>query len=168
MTKVGYVIDSNFFISFHSDLLPPDIYPAFWDKLKAHYVKGNWLLLDCVKNEIEKGKDTLVDWIKDPCFTPLDTTEVQTINSYRMIMNDLQNNSQYSDEAKGKYAGCADSWIVAFAYANNFIIVTRETSKPKSKSNIKIPDIANHHGVKTMDVNTFMRQPDISFVFTET
>lgn len=167
MSNKNYMLDSNFFINFCQDLLPPDIYPAFWQRLQMHYERGDWILLDCVKKELEAGTDFLVNWIKEPVFEAVETSDEQTIASYKVIMTKLQENTQYFDEAKQKYAASADSWIVACAHAHNAIIVTREVSKPKSQSSIKIPDIAQAHGVKTMNVNTFMRQPEILFKYDE-
>lgn len=165
MIEACYVVDTNFFIMYHRDLLPPDLYPPFWDRLKDLGIQGKWLLLECVKEELLRGNDFLVDWIKDPMLPSVPIHDDLTIQSYRKILQRLRDEQYYEEPIIANYADCADSWLVAFAHAHDAVIVTREIPNLKKKARVKIPDIAKVHGVKTMTVNEYMRQPDIRFCF---
>lgn len=54
---------------------------------------------------------------------------------------------QYNAAALSQFAQVADTWLVAFAKANNYVVVTQEGSAPDSVTSIKIPDVCNAQGV---------------------
>ena len=44
----------------------------------------------------------------------------------------------------------ADAFLVAYAKANDFLVVTNERSEINSQTNVKLPDAANSCDVKTI------------------
>lgn len=161
MNKQEYIFDSNIFIRLNRDLLPPDIWPTVWEILRQLYREDKWHLLSCVREEILKGNDGLVDWIKQQCFVSIPVSDVATINSYSMIMDNLVQQNHYTFTAVQDYAKSADSWIVAYAHAHHATIVTLEISSVKT-SVVRIPDIADKNGAIWMDMNKYFRQKDIA------
>ena len=68
------------------------------------------------------------------------------VASYQQVMTWAQRQS-YKPSAIKKFQSVADSWIVAYALANNWVVVTLEKSAPEAKRNIKIPDVCAGVGV---------------------
>jgi len=142
--KPVYILDTNVFITAKISYYSFDICPGFWDSLIYHYQNGDIRSIDKVKDELleEKDKD-LYEWINDKI--PSDfflSSADQNIRSNRQnIMSEVRKNTQYFDFAKDRFAKGADSWLIAHAMENEYLIVTNEETAPDSKKSIKIPDV---------------------------
>ena len=60
---MAYIFDTNIFIRSKNEM-PMDIWPSFWDKFRGMVNSGDIFTSVAVKNEIEKGKDELTEWLK--------------------------------------------------------------------------------------------------------
>jgi hypothetical protein len=74
-----------------------------------------------------------------------------------MIWSQSQN--QFKNEAKAEFARAdnADAWVVAFAKAKNYIVVTHEQFDPNARRRIMIPNVCQSFGVAYVDTFQMLR-----------
>jgi hypothetical protein len=90
------------------------------------------------------------------------------VNVYAQVLQFLQNSPNYNVKAlrESSESHVADSWFIAFALVHNFTIVTFERPVGKSIGNIisrpKIPDIATHFNIQTINIFQMMRVLDLT------
>lgn len=58
-----FLLDSNAFMTPFRFFYAFDLVPAYWKELEKHINAGRVVVLDAVKDEIEKGQDDLSDWL---------------------------------------------------------------------------------------------------------
>ena len=152
---VVYVLDANVFIQAKRHHYRFELCPGFWSALVAQHQRGVVLSIDKVKDEVLRGGDELAAWVRDVApgslFQPTDGPEIR--DAYRQAIRWVQGRNQYRDEARAKFAGDADPWLIAFAKARRCVVVTHEESAELSKKKVKIPDVCTALGVEV--VNTF-------------
>ena len=165
MSQEIFLIDSNSIIApFHS-YYPFDFAHGFWTQLGQYIENGRIIILDMVLEEIMKGNDRLTEWIHESSSRePLDHREESTIIYYAQILQYIQSNPLYKQDALMEWArdDIADPWIIAAAKNHGFTIVTFEVpnSNPDPKhgwKKAKIPDIAREFDVKTINLFAMMR-----------
>ncbi|MCK4593366.1 DUF4411 family protein, partial [bacterium] len=61
-------------------------------------------------------------------FASTDEEEVSAF--YRVIMNWVNNQSQFTDATKADFAGGADGWLVAYANVKGYMVETHERPAP--------------------------------------
>lgn len=122
-----YVLDANCFIEPHKRFYPFDIAPGYWKALKTLHKAKSICSIDRVKDELLALKDQLSDWVKGLHASFFKQTRDQAvISEYSNMMQWVQENNQFTDAAKRKFACKADAWLVAFAKVTNRIVVTQE------------------------------------------
>ncbi len=159
--SVKYILDANIFIQAHRRYYSFDLVPAFWSFLvDAACTKECLRSIDKIYDElVEKRKeepDDLAEWAHDEAdFLFHSTNDSSVVAALRHIIRWAMENDQYKDEAKEEFADNtnADAWIIAYAKAHDFVIVTQETYEPDAKKKIKIPNVCEDFGVEY--VNTF-------------
>ena len=116
-----------------------------------------------VKGEIDKGGDELTDWMKVnvPAGFYIEN-ELDVMVKYGEIMNWAQSNAVYRPEAVSEFATVADAYLVATAAAKGYTLVTNETADPQCRRRVKIPDACNALGVRFCDLNTVLRELNIT------
>lgn len=163
--KEIFLIDSNAFINPFRFYYAFDLVPAYWNKLKKHLDSGRVVVLDAVKDEIEKGQDELSEWLSkvDNLVVVPKVTE-QTVKEYQEVMQFVAGSGYYKESALTTWApaNIADPWLIASAKSNGYTLVTEEAksgglSKKTPNKEAKIPDVAEHLGVKTIRVYDMMR-----------
>jgi hypothetical protein len=138
-----FLLDSNFFIQAHRMHYPIDVFPGFWNRVSELANNGLIISIDKVYAEIAAGKDDLHAW----CVANLAHT---FFHDTRSVIAEYSELSRWAASRAGHYtqsalvefldASEADAWLVAYAKANNNVIVTHEVSDLQSKKRIKIPD----------------------------
>ena len=158
-----YLVDANIFIRAYRETYPMDIFPSFWEQLLE---KGGpkIILLDKVYDEILKGNDDLVKWIKNykNRFTNMCCNDLDIISCYKEIANSIQSNSRYNDNAIYEYFDVADSWVCAAAKAKNLIVVTNEV-KSNATKRVKIPDVCERFSIEYKNAISFIRDLGMEF-----
>lgn len=160
-----FLIDSNSLIEPYERYYPFDFAQNFWDQLKLRIEDGSILILDVVKDEIEKGDDELSHWI-DGIQIPsvIDHREDDIVKHYRDVLIHLQKDPCFSNKALTEWSqnNVADPWLIATAITYKCTITTFE--KPvgglNSKSpckHPKIPDVSVFFHVKTNNLFDIMR-----------
>lgn len=155
-----YILDTNVLISAYRTKYPFDVMPSFWKNLLLLASKVQLILIDEVENEIKKNEDALNNWLqtnKDK-FIFLQSDDFKVIDSYRLIIQGVIEDEQYTEKAKEDYASSADSWVIAHAHANNYIIVTEEVYDKNIKRRIKIPNVCRKHDIKCINTLEFLRE----------
>lgn len=158
---MAYLFDSNIFIRSKNDM-PLDLWPSFWHKMTEMINCGQVFISVKVKEEIERGNDELVTWLKSSapksCYVRLDESimakfgEVQAWASQR----------PFTQAAKNTFAQVADSYLVATAAAKGLVVVSYEHSNPQRKNRVMIPDACAALGVACCDLNTVLRSLGIT------
>jgi hypothetical protein len=157
MNSVRYLLDSGVLIQAHRFHYRFDFCAGFWDWIVAAHESGLVYSLKKVQHEIlEGGKTDLLElWIKQlPVgFFLNESADTNMFACYRELMQYVQSSLHYKPGAKSKFAGQirADAFLVAYAKANGFVIVTQEKADPQRSGEVKIPDIAKSQGIESID-----------------
>lgn len=164
--KEVFLIDSNAFMTPFRFYYAFDLIPAYWKELKKHLGSGRVVVLDVVKDEIEKGQDELAEWLSDfnnQVVVPKVTE--QNVKVYQDVMQFVAGSGYYKESALAIWANAnvADPWLIAAAKSNGYTLVTQEVrsgglSKKNPNRFAKIPDVADKLGVNTLDVFDMMRR----------
>lgn len=156
---MAYLLDTNIFIE-SKNRMPIDLWPTFWTRMSQMVSSGNVFSISKVKEEIYKGKDELVDWIKNNApigFFIVEDADVMAC--YAQTQAWAQRCSVgFKESALADYADNADGYLVATAAAKNMVVVTHENSDPTSRKRVKIPDACQPMGVRTCGFNDFLRE----------
>ncbi len=158
-----FVVDSNFFIQAHRAIYPLDIAIGFWIKVKQLADTGKIVSIDKVKKELYVKNDALKVWCREnlPEDFFKDTSEV--ISEYVQVSSwAVSMNGHYLPNALNEFLDSeeADAFLVAYALADpqNRVIVTQETSEPKRKNKVKIPEPCNALNVQFLNTIEMFRQ----------
>ena len=162
----SFVLDANAFIAPYRQYYAFDLVPAYWDAIKPFINSGRLLLVDLVKKELDNGGDRLSKWLNDnKDITVLEHSNNDVVMKYQQIIRYISSCGFYTQNGIRVWSGTsiADPWIIAVAAAYGYTIVTLETPidnlSPKNRTNkIKIPDVAKHLGVETINVFEMMRR----------
>ena len=148
--SMPYLLDTNILIE-SKNRTPFDVFPTFWEKLKAEILAGNVYTSEKVKNEIFRGneEDELLEWIDslpETFFIDLDSS---IMLEYARVISSVNANPKYLAAAKSEFASAdvADAFLIATASAKGMQLVTNETSEPNRQNRVKIPDVATTQNV---------------------
>jgi len=158
-----YILDANIFIEAKRRYYAFDLCPGFWQSLLQQYQQGNLESIDRVKMELSEGDD-LNDWKKKAADLFVATDSSSVLTAYADIIQWAQTQGRFNDAAKSEFAGGVDAWVIAYAKANNGIVVTHEVSAPKSKKNVKMPDVCEYVGVQYANTFAMLRQLEVAFI----
>lgn len=160
---MAYLFDTNIFIA-SKNSMPIDIWPTFWTRMAEMINSGEVFSIDKVKEEISKGKDELVDWIRANAPRGFFISEDdEVLSCYARTQSWAQSCPvKFTPSALHDYAENADGYLVATAAAKNMVLVTFERSDPTSRKRVKIPDACMALNVRTCDFNTFLREIGIT------
>jgi predicted nucleic acid-binding protein len=155
-----YLFDTNIFIRSKNEM-PMDIWPTFWNTMTEMIISGKVFISVKVKEEIEKGKDELTEWIKTSapksCYIPIDGDVTEKyVETQRWAAS-----QPFNEPAKLVFAEVADAFIVATAAAKDMTLVTYEKSDPFSRKRVMIPDACRAIGANSCDLNAALREMGI-------
>ncbi len=161
-----FLIDANVLITPYEQYYPFDFAQTFWQQMDTHISNGKIAILDMVRDEIYKGQDDLANWLKGLHIAHMVSHKDQgIIVNYSQIIQYLQNSKFYKESAMQEWANgsVADAWLIAAAMKYGYTLVTFE--KPNMGLNAtspskeaKLPNVATHFNVKTVELFYMMRQ----------
>ena len=164
MDGEAYILDANVFIEAARRYYAFDIAPAFWENLVHHAENGQIQSIDSVRHELERGRDELATWATTEFSDAFaSTNEDDVIEAYGEIMNWVQTQSRFSDAAKADFASGADGWLVAYAKAKGYIVVTHEVLDPDIRRKVPIPNVCNAFDVNYYDTFEMLRRLGVRF-----
>ena len=149
-----YLLDTNIFIEAHQRYYPFDIRPDFWDWLERKHEKGFVFSIKEVYDELRFSEDELSEWAEKMSMRKFfkEAGDVATINKVEELRS-WADTEKFTKEAGGKFYDSADIFLVAYAKAHDFIVVTNEVYGENIKRKVKIPNACKFIGVEY--VNTF-------------
>lgn len=163
-----YALDSDVFIAAKNSYYAFAICSGFWDSICHHNMAGNVCSIDRVRAELLAGRPTedLVVWVKNdlPSEFFMDTGIDAVAKAYVEVMLWVQRHTQYSDQAKAKFATEADGWLVAYAMVHGVTVVTNEQPRPQARNRILLPDVCVQFGVSYKD--TFAMLHDLAVCYS--
>lgn len=164
MAETTYVLDANVFIQSARNHYAFDIAPKFWEALIQHANGGRIQSIDRIKAELDRGKDRLTEWAaKEFGHAFASTDQAAVIEAFGRLMNWVQGQAQYKDEAKAEFATVADGWLIAYAMAFGKTVVTHEQPDPQIKRKVPIPNVCQTFGVPFINSFELLRQLGVRF-----
>jgi hypothetical protein len=161
-----FLLDANVFIESAKKHYAFDIAPKFWESLIRHSESGRVQSIDRVKKEIDKEKDQLAEWAENKFKHAFLSSDDETVAvNFGRLMNWVQRQSQFRDEAKTEFADekVADGWLIAYAMAKGLVLVTLEQLNPHIKRKVPIPNVCQAFGVKYITPFEMLRKLGIRF-----
>ena len=159
-----YLLDSNVFIQAHRQYYAFDIAPKYWTELSKYSISSVLNSIENVKDELTKGNDDLAKWIIQNSFVSFhQVSDISTQREYGGLMQWAMKGNHFTTPAITEFAKVADGWLVAYAKANGYTVVTHESSDPNCKKRVKIPDACKHAGVKCINIFELLRKLNIVF-----
>jgi len=161
-----YLIDANIFMEAARRYYPLDFAKPFWDGLLTFAQQGKVTSIDKVLSEIQCGNDPLKDWAETSFQNYFLSTQTSSVlQQYVIMVQWAQAQQQYNQTAKDRFMedDNADTWVLAYAKANNCIIVTHELPDANIKKNIPIPNVCNAYQIPYCDTFHMLRQLGFSF-----
>jgi hypothetical protein len=162
MSSIIYLLDSDVFIEGRKSFYPPDIFPSYWEWLKAQAHAGTIKTVVPCYDDLLAGNDGLAEWVHDNCpsdfVLPVDKDSA-LIEKYASLMEWAVGHTQFSDGAKAEFAAVSDAWLVAAAMvpSPNLVVVTRERFDPVVKRRIPIPNVCAEHDITCIPALEWMR-----------
>lgn len=155
----GYLLDANVFIEAHRRYYSFDICPDFWDWLKRKHEEDSVFSIKEVYDELCDSEDELSEWAEKMSMRNFfkETDDMATINKVRELMN-WANTEKFTKAAVDEFYSSADIFLVAYAKAHDFIIVTNEVYDENIKKRVKIPNACEFIGVEYVDTFQLLRK----------
>lgn len=164
-----FLLDADTFMSAHRQYYRFSFCPAYWRALLVHHESKRLASIEQVRAELLRGKDALAEWVKTK--TPKTffkgTSDIAVIDAYSKLSQWVQGRAEWTPEAKARFAAAADGWLVAYAQVNGFVVCTYEVSRPESKANIKLPDVANYSGVSCVTPYEMLEELGVRMVLSK-
>ena len=171
-SPIRYLLDSDVLIAAKNLHYNPKFCGVFWVWVLAAHEAGNLFSIDKVKDELLSGgkEDVLNEWSSNALLNNFFLKTTQSVNQWKKLSVWAHSPAKsFKEAAKTKFldAESADAWLVAYAASHgDCVIVTNEVSAPFSKSSIKLPDAAEHLGVRTTSIfDLLCRHSERNFIY---
>lgn len=162
-SPLHYLLDANIFIEATRRYYAFDLAPGFWNALVWQESQGRIASIDKVKLELERGADALMTWattaMPASCFHATDQDHV--IAEFGQMVAWVQAQNQFHPDAKADFANGTDAWLIAFAKASNFVLVTHEVLAPDARNRVPIPNVCRAFGVDYVDTFEMLRRLNV-------
>ena len=148
-----YLVDSNVLIEAKNRYYAFDIAPGFWAWLDYAHTNGIACSIEPVRDELLEGGDELATWARNHAdfFRPIDAAAT----SHFGPLTAWAQSRHYTMAALQEFlTNTADFFLVAYAIAHRYTLVTHEQPRPEARKRVLIPDACQAMGVTY--VNTFM------------
>jgi hypothetical protein len=157
-----YLLDANVFIQAKNLHYGLDFCPAFWDWLIRNNVDKRVFSIEKVGDEIEAGADELSAWAKplgSNFFLKPDNALIPKLG----IVSNWVSSQNYDPAAVNTFLQVADYYLIAYALAHNYTVVTHEIISSSVKK-IKIPNVCIGLNVKCVTPYEMLRHERARFV----
>ena len=155
---MAYIFDTNIFIRSKNEM-PFDLWPTFWTRVAEMIVAKQVFSNEAVKAEIERGNDELTAWMASHVVEGFYiSNDAGVMQKYSEVLNWAQACPHFQSEAIATFAEVADAFLVATAAAKGYTLVTNETSDPRCRRRVKIPDACSAFGVRCCGLNDVLSE----------
>jgi hypothetical protein len=153
---VTYTLDSNILIGL-VQRYPRDIFPGIWASIEESVLRGRSCICEAVHREVDRIGDDLHRWAKDLPGFVCSTTD-QDLQTVALIA------TKYPGWVQGQLNE-ADPFVIAHAKSEKSAIVSEESRKGPGTidKNLKIPNVADEHGVEVLKFFEYVRREGWSF-----
>lgn len=159
-----FVLDTNVFIEANNRYYAQGLCPGFWECLVHYCTDGRLMSIDRVRNEILVMSDDLSDWIdrtKTEFF--VSTAEPLIGDAFTEMMDWVQRNQHFQNQAKEEFASVADGWLAAYARVHDAVVVTHETFRPETRKRVPLPNVCRHFDVEWRDTFEMLSELNVRF-----
>ncbi len=159
---MAYLLDANVFIQAKNLYYGLDFCPAFWDWLIVNNDKRNVFSIEKVGDEIDAGNDELAQWAEQRgsgFFLEPDSLMLPALGK----VSAWATAQGYDPAAVNTFFQVADYFLVAFALAHGYTVVTHEIASPSTKI-IKIPNTCIGLGIKCVTPYEMLRKERARFI----
>jgi hypothetical protein len=163
---MAYLLDANVFIQAKNLHYGLDFCPAFWDWLIAENNAKKVFSIEKVDDEIQAIADELSVWSSDrgeDFFLKPDTKLLSSL----VVVSDWATSQSYEPAAVNTFLLVADYYLVGYALAHGYTVVTHEKPSTSAKK-IKIPDACIGLGIKCMTPYEMLRTERARFILGTT
>lgn len=159
---MAYLLDANVFIQAKNLYYGLDFCPAFWEWLIVNNTTKKVFSIEKVGDEIKAGADELAAWAsqRGPDFFLKPDAAMLPVLSKVSAWVTSQN---YEPAAVNTFLQLADYYIVAYALAHNYAVVSHEIISNSTKK-IKIPNACVGLGIKCMTPYEMLRIERARFI----
>lgn len=157
-----YLLDANVFIQAKNLHYGLDFCPAFWDWLIENNTNNKVASIQKIADEIADGQDDLSAWADargDGFFLPPDDALLPALAD----VSTWANSQNYEPAAISTFLQVADYWLVAYAKAHNYTVVTHEVPSDGVRK-IKIPNVCLGLSIPCMSPFEMLRRERARFV----
>ncbi len=158
---IRYLLDANVFIQAKNQHYGLDFCPAFWDWLIYANTKGVIYSIEKVKEELTVGDDELATWAKslnEEFFLPIDYSTTQAMREVSRWVD-----QNYEMGAESNFFETADYYLISYALAHRFTIVTHEKFTT-STIKIKIPNVCRELNIPCLSPFEMLRRQKVRFI----
>lgn len=163
---MAYLLDANVFIQAKNLYYGLDFCPAFWEWLIVNNKNKKVFSIEKVGDEINAGNDELSQWAaqrgKDFFLVP-DTAILAALNT----VSDWATGQRYEPAAVSTFFQLADYYLIAYALAHGYTVVTQEIVKATVKK-IQIPNVCIGLKIKCMTPFEMLRHERARFILGPT
>ncbi|MCY4332590.1 MAG: DUF4411 family protein [Cyanobacteria bacterium MAG CAR1_bin_15] len=159
MTK--YLLDTNVFIQASNREYGFDVCPGFWDWLIEKNQSGLVASIGKVAEEIRKD-EPLVAWVRERG-NGFFLEEDDAMMGKLQVVSRWATSKGYKNEALRKFFKGADYYLIAYALAHDYIVVTHEVYSRNNKS-IKIPNVCEGLRLRCMNPYKMLRQEKVRLI----
>jgi hypothetical protein len=163
---MAYLLDANVFIQAKNLHYGFDFCPAFWEWLIVNNTAKKVFSIEKVGDEIEAGDDDLAIWAGQrgsSFFLKPNSTMLPALGS----VSNWSMSQDYEPAAVSTFLQIADYYLVAYALAHNYAVVTHEVASPSAKK-IKIPNACIGLDIKCMTPYEMLRHERARFILGQT
>lgn len=163
-----YVLDANVFIGAYRGYYSFDVVPSFWEALVNLASNSKVCSIDRIQDEIinprEEDPDELHRWTNENFREYFEKTDAKdVIDNYALIQRWAHNHPKFTEAAKEEFARNADAWLIAYAKAKDYTLVTHESYDPNAKKRILIPVVCREFGVRYVDTFEMLKRLEVKF-----
>lgn len=159
---MAYLLDANVFIQAKNLHYGLDFCPAFWDWLIAENKAKKVFSIEKVDDEIQAIADELSVWAADrgeDFFLKPDTKLLRSLS----VVSGWATSQSYEPAAVNTFLLVADYYLVGYALADGYTVVTHEKASTSTKK-IKIPDACIGLGIKCVTPYEMLRTERARFI----
>lgn len=158
-----YLLDANAFIEAKNTYYRFSFCPAYWNWVRLKNHANIVYTVDKIKAEIAAGNDDLSQWVKT-CPSSLFLKPTTNLPTSLALVAQWVDNQNYTVPAKNGFFSRADYYLIAYAHALHYTVITRETKDPNSKKRVKIPDVCAGVNVPYMDPFQLLEKEQAQFI----
>src|SRR5262245_10060744 len=153
-----YLLDANVFIEAKRRAYAMDLCPGFWEWLDQMNQSGIVYSIDVVADELIPAGDEISTWAtkcKTRFFLP-NASDAPTLAALPKV-SVWATSQNYTPAAVNEFFSKADYYLVGYACANGYTVVTHEVHEPNAKKKIKIPTACTGVGVSCINPFELLR-----------